>query len=181
MVIESSDAQSDDRGTGDGGSAEVGDLLPDRGGIDLPTDTFNDGEGPTEAELQEFAGDVELEPEEEAEVPDEGKGKAPDREAEVPQTAAAASRPSVESPAAKRAASPDREERRAKDPVDTQKKDDMPGPTGPGMPISYAPKYTDDDGIPQRPRRELQPRSLEGACTIMWTHRTRSTRGKRPS
>ena len=27
----------------------------------------------------------------------------------------------------------------------TQKKDETPGPTGPGMPISYAPKYTDDD------------------------------------
>ena len=52
-------------------------------------DAFNDGEGPTEAELQEFAGDVEMEPEEEAEVPAEGKGKAPDREAEVPQAAAA--------------------------------------------------------------------------------------------
>ena len=147
MVIESSDAQSDDRGR------EhrwwwlcCDDLLPDRGGIDLPTDIFNDGEGPTEAELQEFAADVEMEPEEEAEVPAEGEGKAPDREAEVPQAAAAASGPSVESPAAKRAASPDREERRAKDPVDTQKKDDAPNLTGPGMPISYAPKYTDDDG-----------------------------------
>ena len=82
-----------------------------------------------------------MEPEEEAEVPAEGKGKAPDREA-----AAAASQPSVESPAAKRVASPDREGHRAKDPVDTQKKDETPGPTGPGMPISYAPKYTDDDG-----------------------------------
>ena len=93
-----------------GGCAEVDDLLPDRRGIDLPTDTFNDGEGPTEAERQEFAGDVEMELEEEAEV----GGETPDREAEV-----AASGPSVESPAAKRAASPVREERRAKDPVDT--------------------------------------------------------------
>ena len=103
------------------------------------------------------------------EVPAEGKGKAPDREAEVPQAAAAASQPSVESPAAKRAASLDREERRAKDPVDTQKKDETTGPTGPGMPISYAPKYTDDDGDLRdtAARRELQPRSLEGACTIM--------------
>ena len=117
-------ATIEEENTGDGGSAEVDDLLPGRGEIDRPTDTFNDGEGPTEAELQEFATDVEMEPEEEAEVPAEGKGKAPDREAEVPQTAAAASRPSVESPAAKRAASPDREERRAKDPVDTQKKDE---------------------------------------------------------
>ena len=102
VAIESSDAPKRRlrKRTGDGGSAEVDDLLPDRGGIDLPTDTFNDGEGPTEAELQEFAGDVEMEPEEEAEVPAEGKGKAPDREAEVPQ-AAAASQPSVESPAAK--------------------------------------------------------------------------------
>ena len=56
---------------------------------------------------------------------------------------AAASRPTVESPAAKRAASPDS---RAKDPVDTQKRDEKPGPTSPGVPISYAPKYTDDDG-----------------------------------
>ena len=153
-------ATIEEENAGDGGSAEVDDLLPHRGGIDLPTDTFNDGEGPTEAELQEFAGDVEMEPEEEAEVPAEGKGKAPDREAEVPQTAAAASRPSVESPAAKRAASPDREERRAKDPVDTQKKDDRPGPTGPGMPISFAPKYTDDD-------RDLRDTAatLKGAST----------------
>ena len=139
-------ATIEEENTGGGGSAEVDDLLPDRGGIDLPTDTFNDCEGPTEAELQEFTGDVEMESEEEAEVPVEGKGSAPDREAEVPQAAAAASRPTVESPAAKRAASPDREERRAKDPVDTQKRDETPGPTGPGMPISYAPKYTDDDG-----------------------------------
>ena len=56
------------------------------------------------------------------------------------------SQPSVESPAAKRAASPDREGHRAKDLVDTQKKDETLGPTGPGMPISYAPKYTDDNG-----------------------------------
>ena len=49
------------------GSAEVDDLLPDREGVDLPTDTFNDGGGPTEAEVQEFAGDVEMEPEKEAE------------------------------------------------------------------------------------------------------------------
>ena len=28
----------------------------------------------------------------------------------------------------------------------SQKKDETPGATGPGMPISYAPKYTDDDG-----------------------------------
>ena len=99
-------------------------ISPDRGGIDLPTDTFNGGEGPTEAELQEFPGDVEMKPVEEAEVPVEGKGNAPDREAEVPQAAAAASRPTVESPAAKRAASPDREERRAKNPA--QARSDQP-------------------------------------------------------
>ena len=87
--------------------------LPDREGINLPTDTFNDGEGPTEAEQQEFTGDVEMEPEEKGKVPAEGEGETPDREAEVPQAAAAASGPPVESPAAKRAASPDREERRA--------------------------------------------------------------------
>ena len=119
-----------------GGSAEVDDLLPDREGINLPTDTFNNGEGPT----------VEMEPEEEAEVPAEGEGETPDREAEVPKAAAATSGPSVESPAAKRAASPVREERRAQDPVDAQKKDETPDPVGPGVPISYAPKYTDDDG-----------------------------------
>ena len=73
-----------------------------------------------------------MEPEEEAEVPAEGEGEA-----------AAASEPPVESPAAKRAASPVREER---DPVGTQKKDETPDPVGPGVPISYAPKYTDDDG-----------------------------------
>ena len=37
-----------------GGSTEVDDLLPDREGVDLLTDTFNDGEGPTEAEVLEF-------------------------------------------------------------------------------------------------------------------------------
>ena len=87
-----------------------------------------------------------MEPEEEAEVPAEDEGETPDREAEVPQAAAAASGPSVESPAAKRAALPVRKERRAQDPVDTQKKDETPDPVGPGVPISYAPKYTDDDG-----------------------------------
>ena len=66
---------------------------------------------------------------------------------------------------------------RAKDPVDTQEK---PGPTSPGVPISYAPKHTDDDGdcgIPRRPRRKHQLRGLEGACAIMRTRPTRSTRG----
>ena len=33
-------ATIEEENTGDGGSAEVDDLLPDRGGIDLPTDTF---------------------------------------------------------------------------------------------------------------------------------------------
>ena len=129
-----------------GGSTEVDDLLPDREGINLPTDTFNDGEGPTEAEQQEFAGDVEMEPEKEAEVPAESEGETPDREAEVPQAAAVTTEPSVESSAAKRAVSPVREGRRDQDPVDTQKKDETPGPVGPGVPVSYAPKYTDDDG-----------------------------------
>ena len=82
-----------------------------------------------------------MEPEEEAEVPAEGEGEAPDKKAKVPQDAAAASGPS-----AKRAASPVREERRAKDPADTQKKDETPDLAGPSVPISYAPKYTDDDG-----------------------------------
>ena len=35
---------------------------------------------------------------------------------------------------------------RDQDPVDTQKKDETPNPAGPGVPVSYAPKYTDDDG-----------------------------------
>ena len=169
-------ATIEEENTGDGGSAEVDDLLPDRGGIDLPTDTFNDGEGPTKAELQEYAGDVEMEPEEEAEVPAEGKGKAPDREAEVPQTAAAASRPSVESPAAKRAASPDREERRAK-PRSRMRRQVQPARVCRSPTLPNARTMTGICGIPQRPRRELQPRSLKGACAIMWTHPTRSTRG----
>ena len=160
-------ATIEEENTGGGGSAEVDDLLPDRGGIDLPTDTFNDGEGPTEAELHEFTGDVEMKPEEEAEVPVEGKGNAPDREAEVPQAAAAVSQPSVELPTA--TASPDREGRKAKGPVDTQKKDETPGPTGPGMPISYAPKYADDDGdlrdTASTPKGAST--SLEGAYAIM--------------
>ena len=124
-----------------GGSAEVDDLLPDMAGINLPTDTFNDGEGATEAEQQEFAGDVEMEPEEEAKVPAEGEGETPDREDEVPQAAAAASGNRLQQSEQRR---PFREERRTQDPVDTQKKD--PDPVGPGVPISYAPKYTDDDG-----------------------------------
>ena len=73
-------------------------------------------------------------------------GKGSIWEAEVLQAAAAASRPTEESPAAKRAASPVREGRRAKGPVDTQEKGGKPGPISPGVPISYAPKYTDDDG-----------------------------------
>ena len=119
-----------------GGSAEVDDLLPDREGVDLPTDTFNDGGDPTEAEEQEFAGDVEMEPEKEAEAPAVGEEETPGREAEVPQATTTTTEPSVESPAAKRAASPVREERRAREPAGDQ----------PGVPISYAPKYTDDDG-----------------------------------
>ena len=51
----------------------------------------------------------------------------------------------MKSSAAKRAVLPVREGRRDQDPVDTQKKDETPGPAGPGVPISYAPKYTDDD------------------------------------
>ena len=104
------------------------------------------------------------------EVPVEGKGNAPDREAKVPQ-AAAASRPTVESPAAKRAASPVREDRSAKNPVDTQEKDEKPS-TRTMLGIC---------GIPRRPRREHQLRSLEGACTIMRTRPTRSTQKRRRS
>ena len=63
-----------------GGSAEVDDLLHDRGGVDLPTDTFNDGGDPTEAEVQEFAEDVEMEPEKEAEAPAVGEEETPGRE-----------------------------------------------------------------------------------------------------
>ena len=128
------------------GSAEVDDLLPDREGVDLPTDTFNDGGDPTEAEVQEFAGDVEMEPEKEAEPPAAGEEETPGREAEVPQATTTATEPSVESPAAKRAASPVREERKAREPADDQKKEVASGADGPGVPISFAPKYTDDDG-----------------------------------
>ena len=94
----------------------------------------------------------------EAEVPIEGKGNAPDREAEVPQAAAAASRPTVESP-------PVREDRRAKNPVDTQEKGEKPG--SPMLPSTRT--MMGICGIPRRPRREHQLRSLEGACTIMRT------------
>ena len=45
-----------------------------------------------------------------------------------------------------RAASPVREERRVREPVGAQKKEEAPGACGPGVPISFAPKYTDDDG-----------------------------------
>ena len=77
----------------------------------------------------------------------------PGREAEVPQATTTTTEPSVESSAAKRAASPVREERRARDPVGTQKKEEASGTFGPGVPISYAPKYTDDDGdLRERPR-----------------------------
>ena len=129
-----------------GGSAEVDDLLPDREGVDLPTDTFNDGGDPTKAEVLESAGDVEMEPEKEAEAPAVGEEETPGREAEVPQATTTTTEPSVESPAAKRAASPVREERRAREPVGDQKKEEASGAGGPGAPISYAPKYTDDDG-----------------------------------
>ena len=100
-----------------------------------------------------------MKPEEEAEVPVEGKESAPDREAEVPQAAAAASQPSLELPAARQAASPDREGRKAKDPVDTQKKDETPGPTIPHT-LPSTRTMTGICGIPHRPRRGLQPRSL---------------------
>ena len=129
-----------------GGSTEVDDLLPDREEVDLPTDTFNDGGDPTEAEVLEFTGDVEMEPEKEAEAPAVGEEETPGREAEVPQATTTTTGPSVESPAAKRAASPVREERRAREPVGAQKKEEASGACGPGVPISYAPKYTDDDG-----------------------------------
>ena len=70
-----------------GGSTEVDDLLPDREGINLPTDTFKDGEGPTEAELLEF---TEMELEKEAEIPAVGEGETPGREAEIPQASGVA-------------------------------------------------------------------------------------------
>ena len=80
----------------------------------------------------------------ESEVPVEKGDGARDREAKVPQ-AAAAIRPAVEAPAAKRAACFS-DSRNAKDPIGTQKKDERPGPASPSMPVSHAPKYTDDDG-----------------------------------
>ena len=64
--------------------------------------------------MLEFTGDIEMKPVKE---PVEERGNAPDREAKVPQAAATASRPVVESPAAKRA-TPVREDRRTKDPAD---------------------------------------------------------------
>ena len=96
--------------------------------------------------MLEFAGDVEMEPEKEAVVPAIGEEETRGREAEIPQAAAATTEPSVESSATRRAASPVREERRARDPVGTQKTEEATGPVGPGVPISYAPKYTDNDG-----------------------------------
>ena len=96
--------------------------------------------------MLESTGDVEMEPEKEAEVPAVGEEETPGREAEVPQATTTTTEPSVESPAAKRAASPVREERRAREPVGAQKKEEASGACGPGVPISYAPKYTDDDG-----------------------------------
>ena len=117
-----------------GGSAEIDDLLPDREGVDLPTDTFNDGGDPTEAEVLESTGDVEMEPEKEAEVPAVGEEETPGREAEVPQATTTTTEPSVESPAAKRAASPAREERRAREPVGAQKKEEASGACGPSDP-----------------------------------------------
>ena len=102
--LRTSKATIEEENVDDEGSAGIDDLLPNRGGVDLPTDSFSDGEGPTEAELMEFTGDVEMKPAEEAEVPVEGEGNAPDREAEVPQAAVVASRLTVEPPAAKRAA-----------------------------------------------------------------------------
>ena len=113
-----------------GGSTEVDNLLPDREGVDLPMDTFNNGEGPTEAEVLEFTDNVEMEPEKEAEVPAVGEEETPGREAEVPQATTTTTKPSVESSTAKRTASP----------VEAS------GTFGPGVSISYAPKYTDDNG-----------------------------------
>ena len=60
--------------------------------------------------MLESAGDVEMEPEKEAEAPAVGEEETPGREAEVPQATTTTTEPSVESPAAKRAASPVREE-----------------------------------------------------------------------
>ena len=167
-----------------GGSVEVDDLLPDREGVDLPTDTFNDGGDPTEAEVLESAGDVEMEPEKEAEAPAVGEEETPGREAEVPQATTTTTEPSVESPAAKRAASPVREGRRAREPAGDQKKEVASGavarvclfPT-----LRSTRTTTGTCGILRRPRRRLQPRSLEGAYTIMRTRRTRSIRERRPS
>ena len=161
-----------------GGFAEVDDLLPDREGVDLPTDTFNDGEDPTGAEVLEPTGDVEMEPEKEAEVPAVGEEVTPGREAEVPQATTTTTEPSVKSSAATRAASPGKDarlenllvlrrgrRRRVRLALVCQ------------SPMLRSTRTTTGTcGILQRPRRRLQPRSLEGACAIMRTRRTRSIR-----
>ena len=113
-----------------GGSAEVDDLLPGREGVDLPTDTFNDGGDPTEAEVLEFAGDVEMEPEKEAE--------APAVRERLPVGKLRCLRP---------------------------------------LRLRQSRRWN----RPRRSERRLQPRSLEGAYTIMRTRRTRSIRERRPS
>ena len=81
-----------------------------------------------------------MEPVEEADVSAGEKGNASDRETQATQE------PAEDPPAAKRAVSPDREGRKAKGPADTQGKDEKASPVSPGVPISYAPKYADDDG-----------------------------------
>ena len=55
-------ATIDEDNFGAGCPLHLEDLIPDRGDAGLPTDAFPDGEAPTEAEAQEFAGDVEMEP-----------------------------------------------------------------------------------------------------------------------
>ena len=92
---------------------------------------------------------------EESEVPAEKGDSAPDREAEVPQAAAAADRPEVEA---------DREDRKAKDAIGTQKKDEKSGPTSPSIPVSHAPKHTDDDGDLRDTAMILEVTSAQESC-----------------
>ena len=145
-------------------------------------DTFNDGEGPTEAEVLEFTDDVEMEPEKEAEVPAVGEEETPGREAEVPQATTTTTEPSVESSAAKRRPLgrnagleillvPRRRRRRRVRLAQVCQ--------SPMLPSTRT--MTGTCGILQRPRRRLRPRSLEGAYTITRTRRTRSIRERHPS
>ena len=81
-------ATIEEENLGAGGSLNIDDLLRDRREAGLPTDTFPDGEGPTEAEVLEFAGNKPVE----ESVLAGKRDSAPDREAEVPQAAAATNR-----------------------------------------------------------------------------------------